>query len=183
MPIERVSPGRLKIDPLLFHAAGKLKEIKRRGWVLSGAVRNPESVADHSFRMAIMGAYLSDVKGLDSAKVMRMCLIHDIAESEIGDMTPEEKESEETHRRTEDSVARKIFAQMPLKSKRIFLKDWRELMKRKTEESMLVWEIDKLEMGLTMKDYVKSGSNRRKLERFNPSNYLSKDLKALFEKY
>jgi putative hydrolase of HD superfamily len=183
LPIERISSATSKIDPLLFHAAGKLKEIKRRGWVLSGAVRNPESVADHSFRMAIMGAYLSNVKGLDSAKVMRMCLMHDIAESEIGDMTPEEKESEETHRRLEDSVARKIFAQMPMKSKRIFLKDWGELVKRKSAESRLVWEIDKLEMGFTMKDYTKSGSNRRKLERFDPSKYLSKDLKALFENY
>ncbi len=169
---------------MIFRAAGKLKEIERRGWILTGAVKNPESVADHSFRMAIIGAYLSEVKGLDSSKVMRMCLIHDIAESEIGDLTPDEKTSDSSHRNSEDAIVRKLFAQMPLKPGKIFLKDWIELVKRKTRESKLVWEIDKLEMGLTMKDYVRSGADSEKLlERFNPILLLSKDLKDLFENY
>ena len=167
----------------LLRAAAKLKEIQRKGWIVSGGIKNPESVADHSFRMAVLGAYLSDSLGLDTSKVLRMCLIHDIAESEIGDLTPEEKVSEDNHKKLEDRIARLLFATLPPKPKRVFLRDWSELMKRKSREARLVWEIDKLEMGLTMKDYLRSGGNPEKLERFNPTKFLSWDLKSLFDEY
>jgi putative hydrolase of HD superfamily len=182
MSPRKVSKRSLNMVPLL-QASAKLKETQRKGWIIAGGIASPESVADHSFRMAILGAYLSDSQGLDAGKVMRMCLIHDIAESEIGDLMPEEKSSEEHHRKLEDRVARSLFETLPLKSRRAFLKDWSELVKRKTPESKLVWEIDKVEMGLTMKDYVKSGGDSQKLQRFNPTGFLSKDLRALFEEY
>ena len=177
-------PNSLNADPAkLLKAAGILKTIKRQGWITSGGIASPESVADHSFRMAIIGAYLSETKDLDSSKVMRMCLIHDLAESEIGDMTPEEKVSEKKHRELEDKVARSIFALLPSKSRKVFLDDWIELLGKKGRESRLVWQIDKLEMGLTMKDYINAGRNPSRLKRFNPSRFLSKDLRAMFNKY
>ena len=68
---------------------------------------------------------------------MRMCLIHDIAESEIGDLMPEEKVSENQHRKEEERVARSLFESVPPKSRRIFLSDWKELVKRKTAEAKI----------------------------------------------
>jgi putative hydrolase of HD superfamily len=182
MPQGKRSPPKRDVGEL-FLAAGKLKKVERRGWIVSGGIKNPESVADHSFRMSIIGAYLSDLQGLDTSKVIRMCLIHDLAESEIGDLIPEEKVSEEDHRQLEDRVARSLFSALPAKSKRPFLRDWRELMKRKSPEAKLVWEIDKLELGLTMKDYLRSGGNPEKLRRFNPTEFLSRDLRILFDEY
>jgi putative hydrolase of HD superfamily len=179
---KRASKRKWNVVPLL-QASAKMKEIQRRGWKVAGGIDSPESVADHSFRMAILGAYLADSMGLDSGKIMRMCLVHDIAESEIGDLMPEEKVSENQHRKEEDRVARSLFDTVPPKSSRVFLNAWKELVKRKTAEAKLVWEIDKLEMGLTMKDYVKSGGDPQELERFNPTDYLSKGLRALFEEY
>jgi len=67
--------------------AGRLKTIPRTGWVDSG-VGEPESVADHSFRTALAAMILSDSMGLDTCKVMRMALLHDLAEAETGDITP-----------------------------------------------------------------------------------------------
>ncbi|MDA4129459.1 MAG: HD domain-containing protein [Thaumarchaeota archaeon] len=166
-----------------FRAVGKLKKIDRRGWMVSGGISNPESVADHSFRMAIMAACLSDLKDLDSQKVMRMCLIHDLAESEIGDLSPAEKESEAAHRRQEDRVNRGLFNSLPSKVKRDFLQAWKELLQNETPEAKLVWEIDKFELGLTMKDYIRAGGNSKLLEKFDPSGSLSKDLKDLMVKY
>jgi len=170
-------------DPsALFVAAGKLKSLKRKGWTKAG-ITDGESVADHSFRMAIIGAFLAEMMKLEPGKIMRMCLIHDIAESKIGDLTPEEKESEESHRNQEDTVARSIFDSLPPKVRKQLLLDWTELMGMRTNEAKLVWQIDKLEMGLTMKDYMRSGGDKKKLKEFNPSWFLSKELKSILEKY
>lgn len=112
-----------------------------------------------------------------------MCLIHDLAESEIGDLTPEEKISEESHRRDEDGAMREIVASLPERERKTFLKDWSELLASKTREARLVWQIDKLEMGLTMKDYLRSGGNKQKLAEFNPSAHLPRELRAILEAY
>ncbi len=165
-----------------FRAAGILKTVKRKGWIKAG-IENQESVADHSFRMAVIGAFLSEVEKLDQAKIIRMCLIHDLAESEIGDLTPEEKTSEEAHRKDEDRVCRAIIATLPDGERKLFLRDWTELLEMRTKEAKLVWKIDKLEMGLTMKDYLRTGGNKQKLAEFNPASYLSKELKSILEDY
>ncbi len=166
----------------LFRAVAILKEIRRKGWSKAD-IRDQESVADHSFRMAIIGAFLSEELKLDPAKIMRMCLIHDLAESEIGDLTPEEKTSEKAHRQEEDRVSRAIFSTLPDRERKVFLRDWTELFEMKSREAKLVWQIDKLEMGLTMKDYLRAGGNRAKLAEFNPSSHLTRELKAILEEY
>jgi putative hydrolases of HD superfamily len=166
----------------LLRAAGVLKTIKRKGWSKAG-IENQESVADHSFRMAILGAYIAEEAKLDPAKIMRMCLIHDLAESEIGDLTPEEKVSEASHRKDEDSVMRSILSTLPDRERKVFLHDWTELLEMHTREAKLVWQIDKLEMGLTMKDYIRAGASKSRLAEFNPFAHLSRDLKAILEKY
>jgi 5'-deoxynucleotidase YfbR-like HD superfamily hydrolase len=40
----------------VLHEVGNLKRLRRSGWQLKG-VPNPESVADHSFRLAIMSLF------------------------------------------------------------------------------------------------------------------------------
>lgn len=67
---------------------GKLKKMKRRGWVLRG-VKNPETIAEHSFRVAIMAWFLgTKEKNLNLEKIIKMALIHDICEVYAGDITP-----------------------------------------------------------------------------------------------
>ena len=166
----------------LLRAAGVLKTIRRKGWLKVG-IGNPESVADHSFRMALIGAYLSQEMKLDAGKIIRMCLIHDLAESEIGDLTPEEKISEEAHRKDEDRILREIFATLPEKERKVFDQDWTELYEMRTNEAKLVWQIDKLEMGLTMKDYLREGGNKKKLAEFDPSSNLTSELRTIIQEY
>lgn len=69
---------------------GKLKKIKRTGWVLRG-VKEPESIADHTFRMALMAWLFARKKGLNYEKVIKMALIHDLCEAGLGDITPYDK--------------------------------------------------------------------------------------------
>lgn len=72
-----------------FGLVGNLKRVKRTGWVLR-KVPNPESVAEHSFRTAVLAMVVVDEFGLkvNKEKLLKMALIHDLAESVTGDLTP-----------------------------------------------------------------------------------------------
>jgi len=69
---------------------GKLKENKRRGWLIRG-VENPDSIASHSFRSAIMGLVLSYGKKIDQEVILKMALSHDLYAVNSGDLTPYEE--------------------------------------------------------------------------------------------
>jgi putative hydrolases of HD superfamily len=151
----------------LFISAGKLKRVKRTGWLRKvGITKDCESVADHSFRTAILGIYFGLELGMDSPKIVRMCLIHDLAESEIGDKMPEEKISEIHHRINEDLVVAQILDNLPEKSRKVLQDDWKELLEAKSDEAILVWQLDKLEMLLQSIDYGKMGYEKLELKQF-----------------
>jgi len=69
----------------------RLKRLERTGWMLRGLSNGTESVAAHSFGVAVTAMLLSDdlsERGveIDSEKLLRMALLHDWAESRVGDM-------------------------------------------------------------------------------------------------
>jgi len=66
---------------------GRLKKIPRKGWILR-RIRNPETIAAHTFRMAIMAWILGKQKKLNINKILKMSLIHDLCEIYAGDTTP-----------------------------------------------------------------------------------------------
>lgn len=71
----------------LLHALGRLKTLPRQGWVDRG-IPSPESVADHSYRTALMAWILGDLAGLDTGLLVKLALAHDLPEAEAGDATP-----------------------------------------------------------------------------------------------
>jgi len=68
-----------------IHEAGQLKKNPRSGW-LSIGIKNPESIADHSWRTALIGFLLARMEGADANRVVEMCILHDLPESRIGDL-------------------------------------------------------------------------------------------------
>ena len=60
-----------------FAEAGLLKKIKRSGWWVAG-IKDPESVAEHCFRCALIGYYIAHLEGVDPYKVVLMTLFNDI---------------------------------------------------------------------------------------------------------
>jgi putative hydrolases of HD superfamily len=64
---------------------GHLKHIQRAGWAMIG-IPSPETVAEHSFRTAILGYILATLEGADPLKTATICLFHDTAEARIGDL-------------------------------------------------------------------------------------------------
>ena len=79
----KFNPHRRALD--FFAEAGLLKMIKRSGWWVVG-ISHPESVAEHSFRTAVIGYYLAHLEGVDPYKVVVMALFNDIHESRINDL-------------------------------------------------------------------------------------------------
>ncbi len=77
-----------------FKTAANLKKISRQGWIDNLSLNNPESVADHSYSMAMIGMVISDLQNYNSEKILRMILLHDLAESKIGDYTPQQLDRE-----------------------------------------------------------------------------------------
>lgn len=167
----------------LIRSAGTIKAIRRTGWVKKAMIRNAESVADHSYRMTLLGVVMATELGFDTAKIARMCLIHDLAESIIGDLMPEEKTSERSHRRKEGIAMKKILARLPGKSRKLLSNDWKELLTSESEESLLVWQLDRLEMGIQMKDYIAAGYSPKLLKQFDPSALLTQQLKQILQGY
>lgn len=75
------------MDNLLdfFAEAGVLKRVKRTGWWMLG-IANEESVADHSFRCAVIGYVIAKKEKANVEKVLLMTLFNDIHESRITDL-------------------------------------------------------------------------------------------------
>ncbi|MQA24845.1 MAG: HD domain-containing protein [Micromonosporaceae bacterium] len=59
-------------DPIGFvFETGLLKRAKRTGWWMAG-IKDPESIAEHSFRAAVIGAVLAAMEGADPARVLEL---------------------------------------------------------------------------------------------------------------
>lgn len=67
-----------------FFELGMLRRIKHQGSMLAG-VANPESVAEHSQRAAVLAYFLAREEGADPYRCAMIALIHDIPECRIGD--------------------------------------------------------------------------------------------------
>lgn len=68
-----------------LYEMGQLKRVKRSGWWVAG-IKDPESVAEHCHRTAIIGYVLANMEGADPGKTALICLFHDALEARINDM-------------------------------------------------------------------------------------------------
>ena len=121
--------------------AEKLKCNTRHSYTSSG---RHESVAEHSFRLALMAYMVSDeVPEIDTDKVIRMCLIHDLGEAITGDIPSFEKtDSDEV---AEDSAVSGFVNQLPEYWKKQLGEMYSEMNELKTPEAKLYKALDKLE--------------------------------------
>ena len=134
--------------------AAKLKTIPRQGWIEKLSIKNPESVADHTFSMAIIGMVLSDSQKYNTERILKMILLHDLAESITGDFTPEQKSKQEKVI-LENNTFDKILKQLPENLREQYFSLWQEYQKNDSKEANFVHQIDKLEMALQAKIYSK----------------------------
>lgn len=170
--------GMQKISDFLINI-GALKDMQRRGWVLRG-VKNPESIADHTFRMTLAAWLLALKGGLNVNRVIKMALIHDLCEVYAGDSTPYDhflpKSAEDLKKlvatwprlsktkkqhlsskkyRKEDAALSKLIAGLPMNIKREIKGLWMDYEQGLTKEGRFVRQIDRLENLLQALEYWK----------------------------
>ncbi|MCS7141642.1 MAG: HD domain-containing protein [Candidatus Nitrosocaldus sp.] len=149
-----------------FLKACTLKRVKRKGWLVKAGVssEHAESVADHSYTLALMAMVMADVKGLDACKAMRFALLHDLAEALTGDYMPEEMDGERKRAMEHDAML-KMLAPLPEHVRGMYSRLWDEYRNCSSDEARLVHELDKLEMVLQARCYEEMGY-RGTLDRF-----------------
>ena len=123
----------------------KLKNIFRQTH-LSGKGRN-ENDAEHSWHMAIMAYLLKEYANekIDIAKVMLMCLIHDIVEIDAGDTYAYDAESLKTQKIREDAAKKRIFSILPDEQSADLMALFDEFEAYETAESKFAHAMDNLQ--------------------------------------
>jgi len=152
------------IDEFAFFAS-ELKNVKRSGWKDKLDINDGESVADHTYTMTILGMVISDLHGLNTEKIMRMSLLHDLAESITGDILPEQITKEQKYLKENDAI-NKILHKLPNELTIMYSKIWEEFQKNETDEAKFIHELDKLEMAIQAKIYQKNGNDLNKIKPF-----------------
>ena len=117
-------------------------------------VENSESVAEHSYMMSVMAMVLSDIKELNTEKILKMSILHDWAESKIGDFMPNEISSEKKTELEEYAMS-EILDDLPSKIKNDYYDIWNDYKDSSSKEAKFVHELDRLEMALQGKIYEK----------------------------
>ena len=119
-----------------------LKDVLRQGWVNAG-VEAPESVAAHSWGMAVLALKLCPDE-LNLEHVLKLCLVHDLPEVIVGDLKPADDRS--------TKVADERAAMENLAPEWVALFD--EYEQQSTPEAVFVRSLDKLDMALQAKVYM-----------------------------
>lgn len=119
----------------------KLKCNTRHSWTSSG---RHESVAEHSWRLAVMAMLCADeYSDLDMNKVIKMCLIHDFGEAITGDIPAFLKTAEDDEH--EEIAVEKLISSLPDDVMPEFLSLFEEMKSMNTDEAKLFKSLDNME--------------------------------------
>ncbi len=152
----RLSAGKPLANALDFFAeAGLLKRVKRSGWWVAG-IENPETVAEHCFRCAVIAFYLAHQEGVAPYQAAVMALFNDIHEARINDL------HKMGHYYVEFRLAeQKAFADQAARLDRRVAADLKTLRDDYDgQKSRLAWvarDADILECLLQAKEYMDNG--------------------------
>ena len=123
----------------------KVKNIFRQTHLSNHGRR--ENDAEHSWHMAVMAYLLKEYANeeIDIAKVMLMCLIHDIVEIDAGDTYAYDEVNLETQKEREDAAKERIFSILPKEQKEELVALFDEFEAYETAESKFAHAMDNLQ--------------------------------------
>jgi putative hydrolase of HD superfamily len=160
-----------------YQTARKLKDTKRSGWAERG-VKYSESVSDHSYMVAIL-CMIFPKEGIDKDKAVKMALVHDLAESETGDIMDRKHFTDEPAAdwkeriltksekdKMERKVMEKIVSNLPKEAYKEVFGLWKEYEERKTKEALFVKDIDVVERVFQALDYHSKKNYKKDLKIF-----------------
>jgi len=149
------------IDLFLF--ANNTKKTRRSGWIRE-KIENSESLAEHIFSLSFLALQLGTELSerlqypLNKGKLVKMALIHDIGELETGDIVTSRGTIIDQQRLNAKEAEQKASIKKLFKKtdpSNVSLNLFQELLDRKSLESQLLWQLDKLDMALQALEYEK----------------------------
>ena len=126
-----------------LRAAERLKTVKRSGWTSTGEA---ESVAEHTWRLCLMAMVVyGQTPGVDLARLLRMCIIHDLGEAIGGDVPAPAQVAGAPKSGQEREDLLTLVAPLPDSLRADIVALWDEYESASTVEARLAKGLDKLE--------------------------------------
>ena len=144
-----------QIDPIVdfLYEVGMLAHTPRSGFHFLGS--GDQSVAEHGNRAAFIGYALATLEKADTAKVLKMCLFHDLAEARTSDLNyVHQKYAKVDHNKAIADMASSLSFGADIQ------KTIDEYEERKTKESIIAKDADNLEWIISLKEQVDTGNTR-----------------------
>ncbi len=135
------------------HLLENLKTTSRSGWIRLG-IKNPESIADHILRVAILTLFLAP-NYLKRHHALKIALIHDLAEAVTGDPIKYRNHQAVPDFADISKKEREAFIKLiGLTDQQEFIKLYDEYCANQTPEARFVKQIDKLERAIQAQEYA-----------------------------
>jgi putative hydrolase of HD superfamily len=126
-----------------LRAAERLKTVTRSGWTSTGEA---ESVAEHTWRLCLMAMVLyGRAEDVDLARLLKMCLIHDLGEAIGGDVPAPAQVAGSPKAGQERLDLLSLVELLPAAGRREILELWDEYEAASSPEAKLAKGLDKLE--------------------------------------
>src|SRR5690242_2452364 len=123
--------------------AERLKTVRRSGWTSEG---ERESVAEHTWRLCLMAMLLyGDAPHVDLARLLRMCLIHDLGEALGGDVPAPEQDVSAPKAGQERTDLLRLTQSLPAALRAEIVALWDDYEAAATPEARIAKGLDKLE--------------------------------------
>ncbi len=139
-----------------------LKRVRRSGWWVLG-IKDAETVAEHSFRCAVIGYIIAKMENIFPYRVLMMTLFGDIHEARINDAHKMAQRYIDFEKAEEEAFNEQVKC-LPKRIKDELLKMRKEYKKQKTKESIAARDADILECLIQAKEYQRYGF--KQAERF-----------------
>jgi putative hydrolases of HD superfamily len=126
-----------------LRSAEQLKNTYRSGWTSGG---RQESVAEHTWRLCLMSLVLADAfPGVDFARLVKICIIHDLGEAIGGDIPAIHQAPGESKAQQERADLLQLLAPLPERLRTEITGLWDEYEAAASPEARLAKALDKLE--------------------------------------
>lgn len=160
---------------------GRLKSIKRTGWVREG-MPDPESVAEHTFRVCFLALLLGKRLELSLEDLLGMAIVHDIEEAVTNDpVTQRGKKNVKSHNHQEEKkVVDELFLGLPnqVELLKLWEKHFPQSRKGASRESSILYQLGKIATSWQALEYELAGADPGKLDEFweNAKVYVTEPL-------
>lgn len=142
-----------------------LKHSPRRGWELF-QIRDCERISGHMYAMAMMTFLIGKDSKLDRVKCLQLAVIHDLAESIVGDITPRDNIPIDVKHEMEDKAMKEITSLLGKELGGYMYELFQEYEARETAEAKFVKDLDHFDFIMSARKYERRDGTPKRMQLF-----------------